>query len=141
MCFVLLDTVQDSVLVSIKEFTRKYILINDAVNFVEIHDEIQFTSAGEISIQEAHEEVDTFKMRQLVIFRADTDAKEEAGILTIHNFVRLVKKLKLYPKFSLHSKAKNAYFDRLFWYLFIGKSDWRLFGLPLRSWFCLHLFP
>lgn len=95
MCFVLLDTVQDSVLVSIKEFTRKYILINDAVNFVEIHDEIQFTSTREISIQEAHEEVDTFKMRQLVIFRADTDTKEEAGILTIHNFVRLVKKLKL----------------------------------------------
>ena len=74
---------QHNLLARLFNLSRQKHLIKYRVDFVEIEDQIQFAHIPEKLIKDLHEEVDSFKVCQLVIVRIDADTEEESSVAAV----------------------------------------------------------
>jgi hypothetical protein len=61
-------------------------LVQNGIHLVEVENQVQFAHVSKKGIQHLDEEVDGFKVGQLVVVGVDARAEEEAGISPVDDF-------------------------------------------------------
>ena len=85
-----LDPVQDILLARLLNLSGEDVLVQYAVNSIEVEDNVELADVGEVSIQKLDEEVDGLQVRQLVVGDVDRNREEESSVSPVDKLVVVV---------------------------------------------------
>ncbi len=82
-----LESGQNGLLARLLNLAGEKDLVEDGVDLVKVEDEIELGDVAKEGVEDLDEEVDGLEVGELIVICVDADAKEEAGVAAVDDFV------------------------------------------------------